>query len=463
MIRIFTRQIEKLRSQDGQALVFVAMVGLLIFLFFAMTMNLAELVQLKIKNQNTADAAAISAAVWQARALNTVSALNQNLLNWWVVFPITGLSLVLTLQACGVFCCAWQCPQNPACIGCWFFVAFELLIMMWSAVTALSTGELQDDVLSSFDDAFVIEDVTSVVDLNYNFKPNARTEDIDTELYMYLNENDGNLFLEGAGGPGTDFLVERGGWCELIVGILYNYCRRGLIPGGCSTGFWTTGMRDVYHQIAANPAGPGGIDLWYSAGGICEGSNFAKTPWAPYPDLAHLFPYVLRTFRDTPPGPYDAVNPEDAMPITTAVYREKWPPVMHMWGPELRRNLDCEAVPDDVFPCTDQGHFSFATAHAYSRSVAEFYWHFYGTGPWTMGYVTSYPVPLVPSITDWEARLFPLEPGLEAGETSTYGGANAYNDLAAQADVTLGGGAGNFLLDNVLTGAAPPHDHFLLY
>ena len=48
MIRLFTRQMEKLHTEDGQALVFVVMVGLLIFLFFAMTMNLAEVVQTKI-------------------------------------------------------------------------------------------------------------------------------------------------------------------------------------------------------------------------------------------------------------------------------------------------------------------------------------------------------------------------------------------------------------------------------
>ena len=87
MIRIFTRQIERLHSEDGQAMVFVALVGLIIFLFFAMTMNVAELVNTKIKNQNVADAAAISAAVWQARTLNLVSAANRNM-----AFAESGLS-----------------------------------------------------------------------------------------------------------------------------------------------------------------------------------------------------------------------------------------------------------------------------------------------------------------------------------------------------------------------------------
>ena len=85
MIRIFTRQIEKLHSEDGQALVFVALMGLVIFLFLAMTMNVAELVNTKIKNQNVADAAALSAAVWQARALNLVSGTNRNMLESWAV------------------------------------------------------------------------------------------------------------------------------------------------------------------------------------------------------------------------------------------------------------------------------------------------------------------------------------------------------------------------------------------
>ncbi len=89
MIRIFTRQIERLHSEEGQALVFVALMGLVIFLFLAMTLNVAELVNTKIKNQNVADAAAISAAVWQARTLNLVSAVNRSS---WLVFCVSKMS-----------------------------------------------------------------------------------------------------------------------------------------------------------------------------------------------------------------------------------------------------------------------------------------------------------------------------------------------------------------------------------
>ena len=52
MIRLFTRQIEKLHSEDGQALVFVALVGLVSFRCFALTRNVAELVTTKIQNPN---------------------------------------------------------------------------------------------------------------------------------------------------------------------------------------------------------------------------------------------------------------------------------------------------------------------------------------------------------------------------------------------------------------------------
>jgi len=73
VLRVFTRQREKLGSEEGQALGFVAMVGLVVFLFFAMTMNVAELFNTKIKNQNVADATALSGAVWEARFLNLIS------------------------------------------------------------------------------------------------------------------------------------------------------------------------------------------------------------------------------------------------------------------------------------------------------------------------------------------------------------------------------------------------------
>lgn len=463
MIRIFSRQIEKLHSRDGQALVFVAMVGLVIFLFFALTMNLAELVQLKIKNQNTADAAALSAAVWQARVLNTVSALNQNILDGWVYLALGESSaFILTLVGCGYLCCGWQCPLNPACQGCLLAAAIQLFGILASVGLIEATGRVQDEVLVNFDAAFVREDVSAIVDLNYDFKPNARTADIDTDLYLYLNENDGNIFLPGAGGPGTDFVLERGFICELVVGLLYNYCRRGLIPGGgCSTGFWTNGMRVLYQQMAAGPSG--GVDSWYGAGGACEGSNLENSPLAGLEVPSYLVPYVLRTFVNNPGGPYTPVNPEEVMPITGGVYREEWPPVLHMWGAGFRRDLDCGAVPDDVFPCADQGHFNFASAHAYSPSVADFYWHFYTAGPWTMGYTTAYPVPLVPAISDWEARLFPVEPGLESGELSPYGGTAAYNDIAAQVAATVGAEAENFLMENVLTDPLPPHADFFLY
>ena len=118
MIRIFTRQIEKLHTEDGQALVFVALVGLVIFLFFAMTMNVAELVNTKIKNQNVADATALSAAVWQARALNLVSGVNRNMLELWAFAILAGQACGMAALGCDQLLCGELWIDPPFCLLC---------------------------------------------------------------------------------------------------------------------------------------------------------------------------------------------------------------------------------------------------------------------------------------------------------------------------------------------------------
>jgi len=470
MIRVFSRQIQKLHSQEGQALVFVAMVGLLLFLFFAMTMNLAEVAHIKIKNQNTADAAALSGAVWQARVLNTVSALNQSILDWWVTMPIASLLTAYTGQICGGLC---YLGYDELCLLCIFGLSWEIFADLTMLFSYLITTELQDSVIRSFDREFIQDDLLSVVNLNYAFKPNTAREDIDTEVLLYLHENNGNLFLEEAGGPGVDYVLERGGWCELILGIFNNYCARGLmeLPGGGTT--WRECMETTYAAIAAGPGG--GVNDWYSDTGICLGSTVPSF-WEDIEELQRLFPYVLRTFQNHPCCPADyncciPANPGEVLPITVGVYRERQPPVLHLWQTNVTRGeLDCESPPDSQnwFPCTSAGHFSFASAHAYSPSVAQFYWHLYGLeADGGLEYQTIYPIPLVPAITDWEARLFPLEPGLEQGRQSRYAGRVAYDDIVAQAGERLGSEAEEFLRQNVLLPPSnPPWDFwvdFFLY
>ena len=63
-------------GRGGQALVFVLLTVVTLIAFIALTVNLSELLARKIHMQSAADAAALSGAVWQARCLNLVAALN---------------------------------------------------------------------------------------------------------------------------------------------------------------------------------------------------------------------------------------------------------------------------------------------------------------------------------------------------------------------------------------------------
>ncbi len=64
------------RGSSGQALVFTLLTVFVLLAFIAMTVNLSELMFHKTRMQSAADAAALSAAVWQARCLNLIAVLN---------------------------------------------------------------------------------------------------------------------------------------------------------------------------------------------------------------------------------------------------------------------------------------------------------------------------------------------------------------------------------------------------
>ncbi len=68
---------EKKRSGEGaQALIFTLITMLILVCFVAFMINSGRVVSHKIKMQTTADASAVSGAVWQARGLNMIATLN---------------------------------------------------------------------------------------------------------------------------------------------------------------------------------------------------------------------------------------------------------------------------------------------------------------------------------------------------------------------------------------------------
>ncbi|MEI7904823.1 MAG: Tad domain-containing protein [Candidatus Firestonebacteria bacterium] len=69
-----------MKKQRGQVLVLVALAIPAIILLIAFTLAVGKLVYSKIRLQNSADGAAYTAALWQARGLNVISDLNWALL-----------------------------------------------------------------------------------------------------------------------------------------------------------------------------------------------------------------------------------------------------------------------------------------------------------------------------------------------------------------------------------------------
>ncbi len=385
MIRIFTRQIEKLGTEDGQALIFVALVGLVIFLFFSVTMNVADLVNTKIKNQNVADAAALSAAVWQARTLNLVAAANQNLMEQWVFFlGFFGGTIVLTL-GCTMACGELSIDLIP-CIACLAAAAILGLIATSSFGATLVNGSFQDSVLQAVDMNVVYPDLDEfVVPQNYAFKENTRSDDVGLYLH-YPTTADALLraYVPGDQEVG-DYALERVGLCAAMVmaarygNYLWHVTDEEI---GISDDVWETQVQPVFEE-------------WYSEGGQCYEQYDMPTNLPP--EAAAVLPLALRS-RD---ASWNLQDLDSILAMTVATFKAQEPP------PALGKGSDSANCTwregDTRFPCPNIRHYAFASAHAYSSSAAEFY------NTLMVGLSDSYLIPYVPFVMDWEPRLFPVD------------------------------------------------------
>jgi hypothetical protein len=424
MIGVFTRQIAKLHSQDGQALVFVAMVGLVIFLFFAMTMNVAELVNTKIKNQNVADAVALSAAGSEARALNLVSAANRNLVEFWIIW-IGGLATCgAASMACAALCHQGLTPVQ--CLICMVLSGATCGVGVGAFLAAQATGRFQETVLATLDSDFIEADVANVVNLNYAFKPNTATDQFGHYLYLHADPTDGQILRSYTPGrvESGDYVLERAGLCETIIGAI----RFANVYWHETDG--RVGLPDATWQ-AMIPT----IEMWFSFGGPC----FQQTLNAEASEnFKFMFPLAIRTRRSD----WSVQNVETYLPISVATYKVQEPPPVLGKGSGA---WDCAWEQDDTrFPCPNAMHYAFASAHAYSEYIGDFYNTQLG------GISTPYPIPHVPFHMDWEPRLFPFEP-YPGGVQSLYGGGVAYEDLANQIEAAGFAGAYQYLMDHTFT------------
>jgi len=435
MIRIFTRQIERLHSEDGQALVFVALMGLVIFLFLAMTMNVAELVNTKIKNQNVADATALSAAVWQARALNLVAASNRNMAELWGAAIIFGQGCVGAAVLCELFVCGDFAVDPLPCIACLALTFGACAGASAFLEGAMATGLFEGLILEAIDRNLVEQDLSEVVDLNYSFKPNTAWYEVpdDVGVYMYYPLPGDDLLLAYTSGlpDSGDYVLERVGVCEIAV-MLARYVN-----------YW-------WH-LADEPAGLLTDDQWsneivpvmdgyYSPGGECYHNNMIVT------EFENMFPLAIRS-RATDWSPQ---NVDALLAITVATYKAQEPPTALGKG---SGPADCTWAPNDThFACPNHRHYAFASAHAYSESVSAFY------NTHIANLAEPHLVPYIPFEMDWEARLFPLEPYPGGAESSRCGWA-AYEDIANQVAVDVPSDY-QFLYDNVLMLNGM---HFFLY
>ena len=84
-------RIHKLRKDNSaQAAVFAALILLVLVMFVMLVVDVGQLVTWRIRMQNAADSAAMAGAVWQARGLNVIAALN---IVWVPAFIIDLISL----------------------------------------------------------------------------------------------------------------------------------------------------------------------------------------------------------------------------------------------------------------------------------------------------------------------------------------------------------------------------------
>jgi hypothetical protein len=409
MIRIFTRQIERLRSEDGQALVFVALMGLIIFLFLAMTMNVAELVNTKIKNQNVADAAALSAAVWQARALNLVSAANRNMLELWAMgLPLSegciGMGLACEFYVCGDF------AVDPLpCIACLAMTYLDCAASLAFLGGAVTTGLFQDVILDTIDRNVVDPDLPDVVDLNYAFKPNTASDDVGFYVdYPLVTDDLVRAYPQGEEDTG-DYVLERVGVCEILV-MLAKYANYWWHVADEPAGGLTD---DMWNSLLPTVQG------WYAPGGECH--HVAMVP----PGAEAMFPLAIRSRASD----WTRQDVDALLAITVATYKAQEPPPALGKGSDA---ADCTWADGDThFACPNYRHYAFASAHAYSQSASVFY-------NTDMAALTDSQLALyIPFEMDWEARLFPVQ-------------GSGYLDIANQ--ILNEGRVGDyqFLVDNVL-------------
>jgi hypothetical protein len=80
---IFGLQLRSLRDERGQAAIFVALIFQVLFVFFAMVINVGLLVHQKINLQNSVDLAAYYGAMKQAEDLNAIAHINYQIRQAW--------------------------------------------------------------------------------------------------------------------------------------------------------------------------------------------------------------------------------------------------------------------------------------------------------------------------------------------------------------------------------------------
>jgi hypothetical protein len=419
MIRIFTRQIERLQSEEGQAMVFVALVGLIIFLFFAMTMNVAELVNTKIKNQNAADAAALSAAAWQARTLNLVSAANRNMIEHWGVGLAALYATGITTLGCAYVCSPFSI--DPIfCIVCLIIAAIEGAVALSFIGAGATNGPFQDFLLDGIDMNVVDADLPQVVRQNYAFKPNTQFDDVG--VYLFDPDPGDDLipvYVPGQPEVGNEVL-ERVGICEMLVMVIRyaNYLWHLTDQG--------VGLTDTDWQTDIVPL----VNDWYGVGGACY--QTLGIPATLPPEAAVALPLGLRSRMSD----WSAQNVDSLLAMTVATYKAQEPPSVLGKGFDAG---DCAWQEGDTrFACPSARHYAFSSAHAYSESASRFY------NTLMAGLPTSYLIPYIPFEMDWEPRLFPLEP-YPNGAESARGGYVAYEAFANQIPE-----GSDYFLNNVL-------------
>ncbi len=95
------------RKKNGQVMIFTALVVLVLVCFVASVVNVGQMIVQRIKAQNAADAAALTAGVWQARGLNLLQILNG--VHWDLNYT-TGMGINGLIPALGAW---WPHPSVP--------------------------------------------------------------------------------------------------------------------------------------------------------------------------------------------------------------------------------------------------------------------------------------------------------------------------------------------------------------